>query len=428
MGVFNAERWERAVRGEPHVVRFAAPHEEIIVPDRVLGDVRIAPGELDDFVLRKADGFPTYHFAVVVDDELMGVSHVLRAQEHLANTPRHVALQRAMGYATPIYGHMPLIFNIDKTKMSKRDKAKSARAALKAAMQKDPRLSARTLASDMGVEERALADFLASENDSLDIAAKAAARLNVVLPEIEVADFRANGYLPAAINNYLGLLGWNPGMKTADGKDLEKFDTEFLAQHFSIERIGKTNSVFDRVKLASFNGDLLAAMPIDEFAKAWKTWCTEWEPSLFRAIEANGAWALLSGVLKGRSKTLRDAARGAAFMTRADDSREFDKAAAEKALLAGDNAGLHLLEKVRSALDALGSFDPAGVTQAIETFARAQGLVNEKGVNVGPVAQSLRIAIAGVAVTPPLGETLTALGKPSVLRRIDSCLAFHRGV
>src|SRR5690606_14456992 len=105
------ERMARMAAGEPHVIRFKMPDTTIVVRDEVLGEIRIEPGETDDFVIRKMDGFPTYHLAVVIDDELMGVTHVLRAQEHLSNTPRHVALQQALThedgrrFRTPVYAH-----------------------------------------------------------------------------------------------------------------------------------------------------------------------------------------------------------------------------------------------------------------------------------------------------------------------------------
>ena len=119
-----ADVQQRLDRGDDHVIRFRVPDDsEVIIQDEVLGEVRIAPGEVDDFVIRKADGFPTYHFAVVVDDASMGVSHVVRGQEHLANTPRHVLLQQA-GLDRPVYAHLPLIQNPDGSKMSKRDKDK----------------------------------------------------------------------------------------------------------------------------------------------------------------------------------------------------------------------------------------------------------------------------------------------------------------
>ncbi|MBL4810292.1 MAG: glutamate--tRNA ligase [Phycisphaerales bacterium] len=144
------ERTKRLAAGQPHVVRFIMPNESITVEDQLLGDVTIKPEEFDDFIIRKRDGFPTYHLAVTVDDALMGVTHVLRGQEHLINTPRHVALQTALGYDHPVYAHMPLIFNPDGSKMSKRDKDKAVRSILKNELD-DPgviNLAARSILTD----------------------------------------------------------------------------------------------------------------------------------------------------------------------------------------------------------------------------------------------------------------------------------------
>jgi len=105
--------------------------------DEVRGEVRFEAGGTEDFVIRKRDGFPTYHLAVVVDDALMGVTHVLRGQEHLMNTPKHVALQKALGFETPVYAHMPLIFNQKGAKMSKRERDVAARAAVREMEVKD---------------------------------------------------------------------------------------------------------------------------------------------------------------------------------------------------------------------------------------------------------------------------------------------------
>jgi len=417
--------------GVPHVVRLAAPREEIVVKDSVLGDVRYAPGELDDFVLRKADGFPTYHFAVVIDDELMGVTHVLRAQEHLNNTPRHVALQRALRridtgepFRTPAYAHMPLIFNMDSTKMSKRDKAKTARASLKTAMSKNPALTVASIAAETGLDAALLDGFLKADNDSLDAATRLAARFNVTLPEIEVSDFRANGYLPSAIDNFLSLLGWNPGMKLPDGKDLEKFDLDFLSKNFSLERIGTTNAKFDRVKLASFNGDAIAALSVEAFARGWASWCAEHGSALPARCGVSSdspltpRWLWLSQAVKQRAKTFADAAKPASFVLLADDAIAFDPAAAEKNLLANDKAGLKLLAAFTTRLEAVETFEPAPIHDLIEAMVKEHALPN-----MGPLAQAVRVAIAGVAVTPPLGESLAVLGKASSLTRLKRCLA-----
>lgn len=429
-GEFSSARWERAAGGEPHVIRLAAPAEEIVVHDLVLGDVRIAPGELDDFVIRKADGFPTYHFAVVVDDELMGVTHVLRAQEHLANTPRHVALQRSLErldtrvpFRTPAYGHMPLIFNMDGTKMSKRDKAKAARVALEADL-KDPSRDGEAFAKACGVQASQLEAFRAKENDSVEIAAAVARTLGIELPEIEVADFRENGYLPEAINNFIALLGWNPGQKTADGKDLEHFDMAFIATNFSVARIGRTNAKFDRKKLLSFNADRIAALSDEEFIRRWASWMATRPDDaplarrLTEALAAGEAWTTwLVRAIKPRARTLRDAVRACAFLRRRDDDASFDAAQVEKCLLADSGAGRTLLAAFAHELETLDDWTPERLTATVDAFVQARGL---KGP--GPIAQCVRVALTGSSVSPGLGETMGVLGKAGTLARIETCL------
>ncbi len=420
------ERLRRMKTGEPCVVRFVAPAGAITVHDQVLGDVNYAAGEMDDFVIRKADGFPTYHFAVVVDDELMGVSHVLRAQEHLNNTPRHVALQRAMKrhdtgspFRTPVYGHMPLIFNMDGSKMSKRDKTKAARAAAKAALQKDAGLKG-SLAAQAGIAPDALAKFLEGDSDALDIAEALAHRFGVALPEIEVSDFREAGYLPEAIVNFISLLGWSPGMKDDQGRDVEKFDAAFLAKHFSIDRIGRTNAKFDRAKLLSFNADAIAALPDAEFVRRWREWCSEHEPRMNERLD-EARMLMLAPAIKPRARTLREAAKAVQFALAPDDGFEYDAKAVEKVLKKGEPTGLAVLAEVKGVLAGLGSFDASTVHAALESFA------SSKGLDMGKVAQPLRVALTGSTVSPPIDVTLAVLGKASVSARIGRCLAQFGG-
>lgn len=430
------ERWKRAQAGERHVVRFAAPNEEIVVHDQVLGDVRYAPGEMDDFVIRKADGFPTYHFAVVIDDETMGVTHVLRAQEHLNNTPRHVALQKALthpdgtAFRIPLYAHMPIICNMDASKMSKRDKAKAARKAAKDAMAKDKSLTPDALraaieaagsrAPTSSADLSLLPAFLAGDNDNVPVAEAIAAHFKIALPEIEVWDFKKNGYLPEAICNFVALLGWNPGLKTPDGKDLEKFDNAFLAAHFGLERIGKTASKFDRNKLLSFNADAINALSDDEFATRWRQWCTEFEPAFAAKIDAGGPerWLVLAKAVKARAKTLRDGVKASAFVLRDDHAADFDAAAVEKNLKANGNQGLTLL---RTVFERLQGVDAAS-WNAATLHALIEQVGQQAGTGLGPVSQAIRVAIAGAAVSPPLGESLAVLGRASSLARIEQCL------
>lgn len=431
-GAFNAERWARAVAsaGEPHVVRFVAPAEGLTVRDEILGDVSYAAGEMDDFVIRKADGFPTYHFAVVVDDELMGVTHVLRAQEHLNNTPRHVALQRALAIApeearpgrpagspfrTPLYGHMPLICNMDGSKMSKRDKAKAARKAAR-----DAKADAAALAAPAGIEAAAIAAFIAGDNDRLDIAEALAAHFRIALPEIEIWDFRRSGYLPEAIVNFIALLGWNPGLKAEDGKDLEKFDLAFIGEHFSLDRIGKGSAKFDRAKLLAFNAAALGAMAEGDFARRWLAWMAEHEPGAHAALArlSPGAMLALARALKPRAKTWRDALRPAAFALVEDGGYAFDGAAIAKHLAANDRAGVALLQEAKQRLAALPDWSAEPIAATIDAMAVEKGFPN-----AGPIAQALRVALTGTGVSPGLGETMFILGRESTMRRIDRCLS-----
>lgn len=147
----DAQIKEHLAEGRPHVLRLKMPDKTVVVKDRILGDVVKTPDVLDDFVIRKANGWPTYHFAVVVDDAGMQVSHVIRAQEHLSNTPKHIALQEALGVPTPVYAHIPIVLNANGSKMSKRNKG------------------------------------------------------------AKVGDYRDEGFLPEALVNYMALVGWSPG-------------------------------------------------------------------------------------------------------------------------------------------------------------------------------------------------------------------------
>jgi hypothetical protein len=178
--------------GKPAVVRIKVPAGAITIRDQILGEATLPDGEVDDFVIRKVDGFPTYHFAVVVDDELMKVTHVLRAQEHFTNTAKHMVLQDALGFGRPTYGHLPIICNPDGSKMSKRDKDKALRAAVVAKGLTVP-------PADTVAPER-WTTWLGDKNVQLDFddALRLATALDVVLPEINVDDFKRSGVPPGS--------------------------------------------------------------------------------------------------------------------------------------------------------------------------------------------------------------------------------------
>jgi glutamyl-tRNA synthetase len=401
---------------EPHVVRFRMPTEPLFVHDEVLGTVEFGEEHLDDFIIRKRDGFPTFHLAVVVDDEEMGVTHVLRGQEHLNNTPRHAALQQALGFRTPTYLHLPLIFNSDGSKMSKRDKDKLARAALKAevAQAGDDVLERFTAVAGVG-----LPSWLKDKRSQLptqQLTALASA-LGLELPCIEVEDFRRAGYLPDVICNYLALLGWSPGEKDSEGRDLERFDRDYLASHFSAERIGRSNARFDIEKLLAFNQDSLSALDPADFFALWSDWCSRYKPE---ALARDEAWRLdYASMIQSRCRTLADltATRGpGAFVWHGDDAYGFDAKAVAKFVHKGDPTGHALLAAAREVLAELVGFEPAPIEAVVRELSES------RGVGMGKIAQPLRVAVTGSSASPPLGDTLAILGRAAVLARIDRCL------
>jgi glutamyl/glutaminyl-tRNA synthetase len=379
---------------EPHVIRFRWPHEATTVRDEILGEVSFPPDFVDDFVLLKRDGFPTYHLGVVVDDEAMGVTHVLRGQEHLNNTPRHVALQRALGYRVPVYAHLPLIQNPDGSKMSKRDAARALEARMGPS---DPRKGQLFSPEQLGA---------------------LAAELGVELPAITVEDFRRQGYLPETLVNFLALLGWSPGEKLADGRDVERFDASYLAARFALERVGRGNARFDRAKLLAFSQETIAALADDAFLAHWRTWCARY--ALDAAVPLAGERARwFAAAVRPRARTLAEpSAPGGpgGFALVADDGFAYDAKAVEKHLAKGTPPGVALLADVRAVLAALADFAPEPIEAAVAAFA------TERGVPLGAVAQALRVAVTGAAASPPLGLTLAILGRASALARIERCL------
>ena len=397
------ERLRRAAAGERCVVRFKMPDEAITVVDEVLGDVTIQPEDMDDLVIRKADGFPTYHFACVIDDELMGVTHVIRGQEHLINTPKHVALQRALGFRTPSYAHLPLIMNPEGSKMSKRDKDKAARHAAKQA-----NLASSPVAA---VSDDELATWMKDSKSQLPTSAleALAGELSLQLPEINVDDFRRAGYLPETLCNFLSLLGWSPG------DDLEKFDNEFLKERFDLPRIVKTAARFDRKKLLAFNTDAITGLPADEFASRWRAWCVTEAPELLAKL-SDEQFALMAQANQPRSKTFVDAAGFCSFLLLETDAIAYDPKAVKKFIHKNDSAGLGVLRELRGALDAVAAWEPAAIQSAVEAFAENREL------GMGAVAQPLRIACTGTSVSPPIDATLASLGKEAVLARIDRAI------
>jgi glutamyl-tRNA synthetase len=242
-----------------------------------------------------------------------------------------------------------------------------------------------------------------------------------------VDDFRKAGYLPEVICNFIALLGWNPGtLRSADGKQIEKFDMDFLARHFDVRDIGKSNARFDRGKLAAFNQDALAGktdppLTDEQFARRWLDWCALHAPLVIQKFGAPGAaaarLAALVKAVRPRAKTFRDAVDVARFALTDDNALAFDPAALSKCLTP---AGADVLRQFldRSALDSLVPWSADAVHRAIEEFAARLA-----PPGVATLAQPLRVALTGTSVSPPIELTIAALGPTSVRVRVERCLA-----
>lgn len=388
--------------GKPSVIRFRMPDADVTFHDAVFGDVTVKSSELEDFIIQKTDGFPTFHLAVTIDDATMGVTHVIRGQDHLYNTPKHVALLDALGLTRPDYAHLPLIFNSDGSKMSKRDKAKTARAAAKAQ-------NIQSVDDATGVSSDDLSAFLNKKTDDINIAFAIADTLKLTLPEIDVEDFRRSGYLPDVLLGYISQLGWSHGHPT------ERYGLDYIVEKFALADINKSNAKFDRDKLAKFNTEAITALPPDEFRELWKAHCARYEPAYLEKLD-DAAFALLATSYQERSRTLQEPCDNGQFFIIADDAIEYDAKAVKKFMAKNDGEGFTMLRTLRPALEALDDFTAAPIHALIERTS------TEQAVGMGKIAQPLRVAMTGSSVSPPIDQTLAILGKPTVLARIDRCL------
>jgi len=404
-------------QGRPHVVRFRMPDTDITVDDLVLGPVTIKAPELEDFVIQKSDGYPTFHLANVVDDALMHVTHVLRGQEHLMNTPKHVALQQALGFAPPKYAHMPLIFNADGSKMSKRDKAKAVRIAAKERA-KSNNQTLDQFAQDLQAEQSdtsptyldRIRSFLNNKNDDSDIVSILGRIMCLHLPEIDVHDFRASGYLPHVILNYISLLGWSPG------NDIERFDLDFLVDNFDIARIGKSNARFDRDKLLAFNTEAIPKFSNEDFYQRLKAHDHSFNGARFSDRLGEQKFRLIARCYRERSRTLKEPIENGYFFHIPDDRVHYDPKAIKKVLEKSDGQGFTTLRELTPLLQACDDW----TVDALESIIK--GYAEQHSLNMGKAAQPLRVAVTGSTVSPPIFDTLVILGKQSTLNRIECCL------
>ena len=325
--------------GAPYVVRFRSPDEgETWVKDLVLGDVCFPNKELDDLIIKRTDGTPTYNLAVVVDDADMEITHVVRGSDHLNNTPRQIQLYQALGLPIPQFAHIPLIHGPDGAKMSKRHGA------------------------------------------------------------VAITEYREQGYLPHAVNNYLARLGWSHG-------DEEVFSEAQLIELFDLSAVGKGASRFDQQKLDWLNGHWMReSAPSELVAEVARLLAidTAGGPDLEQVIES----------LQERSKNLIDLANGARFFYQAPS--EYDEKAVTKNFKEGS---VELVEKFITALESMDDFSGGAAHALIAEICESEA------VGMGKLAQPIRILVAGGPVSPPIDLTLALLGKDESIKRLKSGLA-----
>ena len=386
-------------QGRPVVVRLAMPHEDFTVNDIIRGRVTFAAAELSDFIIQKSDGFPTYHLAVVVDDELMGVTDVVRGQEHLMNTPSHLALQRALGFRTPNYAHMSVTISQGGGKLSKRERAKTLRQAIK-----DMQPDLDDLAAVGKLTRSEIDEFIAGKSapDQPQISAMAD-HLGVDLPEINVVDFFHSGYVPEALLNFVAFLGWSTG----DDREIMPLD-ELIAA-FDINRLAKSNSFFDRKKLIAFNTEHMKMLSPAKLLQHFKDYLAVTQSPL--AVLDDETLSRLSQICLG-ARTLAEIESKSMFLVA--KNIVFDPKAVNKVL---DKPGApELLAKTRDALAALDDWSADALHQLIETLA------TENEVGMGKIAQPIRVAITGTTISPPIQDSLALLGKSQTIERIDNAL------
>jgi len=334
-----------APAGVKPTIRLKAPLTgETVIEDHVQGRVVWQNENLDDLVLLRSDGTPTYMLAVVVDDHDMAVTHIIRGDDHLTNAARQKQIYDALGWAVPIMAHIPLIHGPDGSKLSKRHGA-------------------------LGVDA-----------------------------------YRAMGYLPAALRNYLVRLGWSHG-------DQEIFSTEEMIAAFDLPQIGRSPARFDFAKLENLNSHYIRASSDEALLQAVEQFLPHYAGGDAIAAKLTPRlrqqWLEAMPSLKERAKTLVDLIDKAYFLL-ANRPVQLDDQA--HALLTGD--ARDLLHELRPELVSVEPWTTASTEQAVRTFAE------RKGIKLGAVAQPLRAALTGRTTSPGIFEVLIVLGKEESLARM----------
>ena len=340
------ERARQIAAGTPYVLRLAVPLEgETVCRDLLRGEIVVANRALTDPIMIKGDGFPTYHFAAIVDDHVMRITHVLRADEWIPTFPIHVLLYTYFGWEQPVWAHLPQVLGADGKKLSKRH------------------------------------------------------------GDTAVTEYLERGYLPEAITNCLAMVGWGYDETT------EIMTREELIERFSLERVSLSGGMFSVDKLNWFNGQYIRKLSVEELAERLVPYMQRAGLAGDPVTEAERTYLRrLVPLIQERLVVLSEAPEHLSFFYRAPqqlDVRELvpkklDPAAAQRALTAA-----------QAALEELALWTEG------ELEGRLRPLAEELGMKTGDLFMTLRVAATGSRVSPPLFETLAALGKDETLRRIS---------
>jgi glutamyl-tRNA synthetase len=335
------ETARREAAGMPYAIRFAMPDEEIAWDDAVHGRISWQGRDLDDFIILRSDGSAIYNLAVVSDDIAMAITHVIRGDDHISNTPKQVALYRALGKEPPIFAHVPMILGTDGKKLSKRHGATA------------------------------------------------------------VGDYQDMGILPAAMRNFLALLGWSPG------HDEEIVTEAEMIARFALEDIQKKAAVFDPAKLEWMNGQYLSHFPAEELLAP-----VERQLGIFGVAHAGRDLLPVITAVKTRARTITHLAEQVA--SRIDGSRVVRD---EKGNALAAKMGERFAASLRLCQEALhpvsgGAWDASTLEAALKAVAETHAL------KLGDVMQPVRVALTGGTVSEPVPELLAVVGREESLARL----------
>ncbi|HZD22136.1 MAG TPA: glutamate--tRNA ligase [Acidimicrobiia bacterium] len=325
------------------VIRLSIPQDSPVeFHDLIRGDLSFSPADIDDYVILRSDGTPTYHLASTVDDVEYEITHVARGEDLLPSTPKHILLTRALGASAPTYAHLPLLFGTDGKKLSKRHGATA------------------------------------------------------------LAEYRDLGILADAMFNYLTILGWSPDGETTI------FDRDRAVAAFDLIDVSKNPATFDPDKLVWMNGEYIRAMDTKEFSELVRP---QVETSLGRPVSTDEweTFAKISPLVQERTKLLPEAGDQVTFLF--EDFDSYDETSWKRVMTKDGVATV--LDEGRKAIADLNTWD----VESVEKTLRA--IPERLGISAGKTFQPLRVAVTGSSVSPPLFESITALGRERTLERID---------